>query len=185
MNGMAAAVSEKGYTTTTIADIVRHARVSKRSFYENFTDKDACLVACYVAMCERALQLVAQVTASDLPEEQQLEAVVHGFLSVIKLQPKFVRTLLLQIHEIGPRGWKVRHQIHQRFEQIFIEQVSAGNPSTRSKQIFSPNFAEVVIGGLGVSLLVATEHGGEKKLEEWSRTVIEFVRLCRGISAKK
>ena len=31
----------------TIADVVRVARVSKRTFYEHFADKEACFLALY------------------------------------------------------------------------------------------------------------------------------------------
>ena len=45
--GLAAAIAEKGYAAVTIADVVRHARVSKRTFYEHFADKEACFLALY------------------------------------------------------------------------------------------------------------------------------------------
>ena len=47
MNGFAYAIAEKGYIDTTIADIVRYARVSKRTFYQHFVDKKDCLLHCY------------------------------------------------------------------------------------------------------------------------------------------
>ena len=39
LEGMAQAVAEKGYADTTIADIVREAGVSRRTFYEHFAGK--------------------------------------------------------------------------------------------------------------------------------------------------
>ena len=47
LEGFAAAVSERGYAATTIAHIVEHARVSKRTFYEHFADKEECFLALY------------------------------------------------------------------------------------------------------------------------------------------
>ena len=35
---------ERGYRDTTVADIVRHARTSKRTFYEQFASKEECLI---------------------------------------------------------------------------------------------------------------------------------------------
>ena len=49
LEGMARAVAAKGYADTTIADIVREASVSRRTFYENFADKAECLTALYEA----------------------------------------------------------------------------------------------------------------------------------------
>ena len=44
LDGLASSISERGYRETTVADIVRHARTSKRTFYEQFAGKEECLV---------------------------------------------------------------------------------------------------------------------------------------------
>ena len=44
-DGGRAAVAGKGYAATTIADIVREASVSRRTFYEHFQAKSECLIA--------------------------------------------------------------------------------------------------------------------------------------------
>jgi AcrR family transcriptional regulator len=45
LEGMAAAVRECGYRDSTVADVVRHARTSRRTFYEHFPSKQACFTA--------------------------------------------------------------------------------------------------------------------------------------------
>src|SRR5436309_3282404 len=44
LDGLRQAIREQGLPQLTISDIVRNARTSKRTFYECFADKDACLV---------------------------------------------------------------------------------------------------------------------------------------------
>jgi AcrR family transcriptional regulator len=66
---MAAAVVERGYLATTIADIVRHARVSKRTFYEHFADKEECFLSAYASTSEYLLRLVAAAAEGE-PEWQ-------------------------------------------------------------------------------------------------------------------
>src|ERR1700760_2420824 len=44
LDGLAAAIAERGYRTTTVADIVRAARTSKRTFYDQFASKEACFL---------------------------------------------------------------------------------------------------------------------------------------------
>ncbi len=39
------AVDELGYSDTSVADITSRARVSRRTFYEQFPDREACLAA--------------------------------------------------------------------------------------------------------------------------------------------
>jgi AcrR family transcriptional regulator len=59
LEGMAAAIAEHGYAATRLADVVAHARVSRRTFYEHFEDKEACFLALYVALCDHLLEVIA------------------------------------------------------------------------------------------------------------------------------
>ena len=54
--GLAAAIEEKGYAAVTIADVVARARVSKRTFYEHFADKEACFLALYSETSDELLK---------------------------------------------------------------------------------------------------------------------------------
>jgi AcrR family transcriptional regulator len=45
--GAARAVSERGFAGATIADIVRFARVSRRTFYDHFAGKEECIEATF------------------------------------------------------------------------------------------------------------------------------------------
>lgn len=45
--GATKAVAERGFAKVTVSDIIRHARVSRRTFYEHFANKEKCLkIAC-------------------------------------------------------------------------------------------------------------------------------------------
>ena len=44
LDGLAVSIRERGYRETTVADIVRAARTSKRTFYDHFATKEECFV---------------------------------------------------------------------------------------------------------------------------------------------
>ena len=44
LDGLADSIGERGYRDTTVADIVRHARTSKRTFYDQFSSKEECFI---------------------------------------------------------------------------------------------------------------------------------------------
>ena len=37
-------IAERGYRDTTVADVVRHAKTSKRTFYDQFASKEDCFI---------------------------------------------------------------------------------------------------------------------------------------------
>ena len=47
LHAITRAVSEKGYSKVTVADVVSLAGVSRRTFYEHFKDVEDCFVAAY------------------------------------------------------------------------------------------------------------------------------------------
>ena len=53
LEGLAASIGERGYRATTVADIVRHARTSKRTFYDQFASKEQCFLSCCVSTTTR------------------------------------------------------------------------------------------------------------------------------------
>ena len=56
--GAVGAIDEHGYAHTTVGEIAARARVSRRTFYELFADREACLAALFedvVGMIEREL----------------------------------------------------------------------------------------------------------------------------------
>ena len=61
LEGMAAAIRECGYRDTTVADVVRHARTSRRTFYEHFPSKQACFIA---LLREANAAMVRQIAAA-------------------------------------------------------------------------------------------------------------------------
>src|SRR5438105_13490444 len=47
LRAVPAAVRAKGYLALTVEDICAHAGVSRRTFYENFRDKEDCFITSY------------------------------------------------------------------------------------------------------------------------------------------
>jgi AcrR family transcriptional regulator len=44
LQATADAVARRGYATVTLGDIVKAGRISRRTFYEHFQDKEHCFV---------------------------------------------------------------------------------------------------------------------------------------------
>src|SRR5689334_13335086 len=87
LRGMAQAVAAKGYADTTIADIVREASVSRRTFYEHFRDKSHCLIALYEAASRNALRVLRESIDPSHGWEQQAERAIRAYLECLASNP--------------------------------------------------------------------------------------------------
>jgi AcrR family transcriptional regulator len=173
---MAAAITEKGYAATTIADVVRHARVSKRTFYEHFDDKEACFLALYVFLSETALAVIAEAaTRPDLSWRARIEVSTRAYFEALSEQPALTKTLLMEIQAAGPRALALRRDVMQRFaDQLrrLLDEARGDHPELHP---LSPALSTAVVGGINELTLLAVEEGRTDRLAELTDTAVELL----------
>jgi AcrR family transcriptional regulator len=181
VGAMALVLAEKGYAAVTIADIARGARVSKRTFYENFATKEACFIACYETLSEIALQSIAAATAAQGTWLKRARAATRAYLSTLESQPALTRTLMMDIYAAGPDALRVRREVQKRFADYLRRVVEQGKKEHPKLRRLSPAMATAIIGGINELVLVAVEEGREDRLTELSGTADELLRAVLGL----
>ena len=100
--GLAAAVAEKGYAAVTLADIVRHAKVSRRVFYANFESKEQCFLAAFEVVLAHLRELVAEAVAPVEGWPQEAIAATRATLAFLAAEPDLARLCLVESRGAGP-----------------------------------------------------------------------------------
>jgi len=174
LEGMARAVAAKGYADTTIADIVREAAVSRRSFYEHFATKADCLIALYEAASAQALAVLSAAVDPAQPWQAQVEDAVTAYLDVLSQDPILLRTLFVEVLGLGLPGLAVRRRVNREIAG-FIQLATAGAGGTQLTQ----DMAMTVVGGINELILQAIEEDRGDDL----RTLVEpATRLIRAVA---
>ena len=107
LRSVIAAVSESGYMTVTVADIVRRARVSRAAFYAHFADKEDCFLA---ATAEGRDLMIAQIVSATraLPaaacDEEVLRVACRAYLAFLAAEPAFAMVFYIHMPAAGPRA---------------------------------------------------------------------------------
>lgn len=180
LGGLAAALDEKGFAEVTVADIARHARVSKRTFYEHFQTKRDCLLALYVASSERALARIAGSIDPTLDLDSQIARTTRVYFSSLQERPAVLRTLLVEILAAGPRGLEVRRQVNRRYADLLRRVVASARRNGGAGHALSSAMATAVVGGLNELMLQAVEGGDLTRLGRLARPAAELVRAAVG-----
>lgn len=177
MEGMSAAVAERGYADTTIADIVRHARVSRRTFYEQFASKEACLLALYVAASERVIRAIGAAVETSGDRETQIARATEAYLARMQAHPVLTRTLILEILAAGPAGLQVRREINQRYADQFrgVVQRHGGH--------LSPELATAAVGGINELILQAVLDDRIDRLTELAAPASQLIRAVLAVES--
>jgi AcrR family transcriptional regulator len=168
--GLAAAIAEKGYAAVTIADVVRHARVSKRTFYEHFADKEACFLAAYDMVADhiRASMRAAAESFEEWP--QQVRAALATMLRFLASEPELARLCMV---EPVAAGGEIAAR-HRASMQGFVEILKAGRPEHSGQRPLPQATEETLIGGI-VSLIVREISAG--RTEDLEKLLPDLVEL--------
>lgn len=188
LGAMAELVAERGYPAVTVGDVVGRARVSKRTFYEYFADREACFLATYAAAAEGALTRIAEAAAesaaAELPLPEMVRRAVRAYLGALTEAPALTRTLLTEISSVGPRGWEVRREVLRRFADQLAARVAenrarlGGTPCT-PPELPAP-LALALVGGINELVLDAVEDGRIDRLPELEPTAVALVVAVLG-----
>jgi len=107
LRSVIAAVSDIGYPSVTVADIVRRARVSRAAFYAHFADKEECFLT---ATGEGRELMFARVVAAaravpaGAPDEEMIRAAHRAFLAFLADEPAFARVFYIDMPAAGPQA---------------------------------------------------------------------------------
>jgi AcrR family transcriptional regulator len=178
LEGMARAVAAKGYADTTIADIVREASVSRRTFYENFGDKAECLLALYEAASGNAIAALRAAIDPLSPWEQQVAQAMAAYLGVLQSNPVLLRTLFIDILGMGVDGLTARRRANQQLADLMLDVVNNRDGVRLRKAPLQPLMAVAVVGGINEMVLQLIERGRTAQLQELVEPAASLVRAA-------
>jgi AcrR family transcriptional regulator len=121
LDAMAEAVAEHSYGATTIAHVVSHAGVSRKTFYEHFTDKQACFLAAWEVGTDILLEQVLAAGAEADGWRARLRAGADAFLEVLAAEPDFARSFTVEVLSVGEEALTRRAAIIERFADALAE----------------------------------------------------------------
>ena len=170
--GLAEAVAEKGYGGTTIADITRHAAVSRRTFYEHFDGKDECFVAAFDTVSEQLRERVDESFKAEDDWAHAARAGIGAMLTFLAAEPNLVRLAMVEALVAGP----VVVERYDAAVQTFIPYFAAGREGRPKKVLkrLSDSTEEALVGGM-VSLVSRRIVAGQaEELESLLPDLTEF-----------
>jgi AcrR family transcriptional regulator len=140
---MIEAVAAGGYERTTVKRVIGLAGVSRRAFYEQFTDKRGCFLSTADLIAARWLKRVDGAfrdAKGDL--RAKLRAALRAFVEEIASNPKSAHMVMVDSLSVGPEGPVRMRRIATTFERL----LRTGFES--SDRALPATVARGVIGGI-------------------------------------
>lgn len=180
LEGMAHSVAAKGYADTTVADIVREAGVSKRTFYECFATKADCLIALYEAASHNALKMLGEAIDPAHEWQTQIERALAAYLGCMMQNPVLMRTLFIEILGLGAPGLAARRRVNLEIAGFMLGVINGGQGRAQPKRKLEPplsaGMAMAIVGGINELILEYIEQDKVAALHELVQPASQLVR---------
>lgn len=159
LDGLAASIGERGYRASTVADVVRHARTSKRTFYDQFAGKEECFLELLRADVE---QLGARIAAAVDPEsewDRQIRQAVEAYVGHIESRQPLTLSWIRELPSLGAVARPVQRRGLQLLADLLID--LSASPGFRRAGLppLTPPLAVILLGGLRELTALAVEDG--------------------------
>jgi len=101
---MVASCAERGYETTSVADLVDLSGVSRAAFYALFENKADCFRATSQGLMDAAVALASSSYGGEGSWEERSRAALQTLLELAADQPAAARLCLVEAYAAGPAG---------------------------------------------------------------------------------
>jgi AcrR family transcriptional regulator len=158
---MASSIAEKGYRDTTVADVVRIARTSRRNFYQHFEDRDACFLALFDATNDAMMSEVADAVHFDQTLEEQVDAAVDAYIDNVSRRPALYASFVRELPGLGQAGSERGLATLERFADMMVSLVDSGRaiqPDLGARPL-SMDTAIIIAGGLRELIVISLQRG--------------------------
>jgi AcrR family transcriptional regulator len=116
LEAMVQAVAEKGYAHVAVADVIQRAGVSRKTFYEQFANKEECFLAAYDAGVDGLLAAIDEALSALAPDWLAASRrAVEVYLDRMAASPAFARAFLIEVLGAGPSALARRDAVQGRF----------------------------------------------------------------------
>jgi len=177
LEAMASLVACRGYGDIAVADVVREAGVSKRTFYEHFTNKEQCCLSLFQAAADSALRTLRRSVNPELPWQDQLEFALFNYLGHLADGHELLRALFVDIHYMGVEGLMLRRSIIDSLADYMLEVIG----SAPGKQgVFERHHAVAAVGAIHEWVLLHIEQGRGAHLRELAPQSVQLLLLMAG-----
>lgn len=170
------AVAANGYAGTSVRQVVGLAGVSRRSFYEQFANKEECFLATYDRIATRGVKQLRGPSRSGKDAlEDRLRVGLEGLTEAIGANWKSARLVIVEAQTVGPAGLLRLRRTTATCEQM----LSVSFALTPGENPAAMPLVRGIIGGLHSILSLCLREGDAEQLPALSEEMLRWALLLR------
>jgi len=148
LDGLAASIDERGYRESTVADIVRHAKTSKRTFYDHFSTKEECFVELLAANNKDLVETIARAVDPEAEWRVQVKQAMTAYVRTIEAQPAITLSWIRELPALGDGARPMLRRGFNRLTTMLVELTASAGFARAGIAPMSQASSVILIGGL-------------------------------------
>ncbi|AHH19960.1 transcriptional regulator, TetR family [Nocardia nova SH22a] len=170
-------VAERGFAPVRVADVIERAGISRKTFYEHFSNKEDCFVSAldyYTQLLDTAV--VDAAVAQEAPLDR-LRAGYRALLGALAARPALARVYAVAAPEAGQAARERRaawlESSVRRLRTLYAETIP---PTGNGRPELPDHVARAIVGAVDALVVHHLETRGASSLEELVPTVTDVAR---------
>ena len=161
--GFAAALREQSYAGLTVADVVRHARTSRRTFYEHFAGKQECLIALLEEESRQSVARIAAAVNPRAPWQAQVRQAVQAWIDGAVEDPAVRLCWIRLVPSLGDAARPLLRRTMAAYAGLI--RALAQSPELAQAGVTAPSRQETImlLGGLKELIAATVEDGDDPR----------------------
>jgi len=150
LNAMATIIAQDGFHGARIQDVAREARVSLRTFYAEFENKEQCFMALHLELTSTMIEYVSSTLDFEQPWKDVMRQGFQTYYSALAAVPRMTRAVSIELATLSDDARKQRDDVMAKFATMLVDLVDRGrelHPEIQSTPL-TPMMARCLIGGV-------------------------------------
>ena len=136
--------SVAGYASMSVEGIIATAGVSRRTFYDHFSDKQEAFLAAYDAIVALLVDRVQSAFVSNMTFAGRVRDCLAAFLTFLASEPRFADICIVEVLAAGPEAVERRNDVMRAMAGL----IQAAAAELKEGQQPPPLTAETIVGGI-------------------------------------
>jgi AcrR family transcriptional regulator len=167
------AVEEVGYAHITVAHVIGRAKVSRKTFYDAFTDREDCFLAASEQALAQARMLASEAYERESGWREGTRSAFARLLLFMDEEPALARLCVVEALGAGERVLERRSQVLNELAEV-IDRGRLATSATRNPPEIT---AEGVVGAIFAVLHTRVLEGGKESLTDLLGPLMSMIVL--------
>lgn len=167
------AVEDVGYAGMTVAQVISRAKVSRKTFYDVFVDREDCFLAAFDEAVAQGRVLAVDAYEQEADWREGMRAALERLLAFMDEEPGLARLCIVEALAAGPRVLEHRARVLDELAAAVDLGRSAGNAAREPPEVT----AEGVVGAVFAVIHTRLLEGQRKPLSNLLAPLMSMIVL--------